>query len=115
MTRQSDSIARRWKMTQPESTPSKPASDSPAHEMEEYAGGYSKARVGHIPVWLLVVYGVLFIWALFFVVTYWGGLWAGRFGCRLRWRTGVGGRAAGGAARRRVGWSMCANAGRERV
>jgi len=37
-------------MTQPESTPSKPASDSSSHEMEEYAGGYIKARVGHIPV-----------------------------------------------------------------
>ncbi len=67
-------------MTQPESTPSKPASDSPAHEMEEYAGGYIKARVGHIPVWLLVVYAVLFIWALYYLFTYWGGLGPGRFG-----------------------------------
>jgi hypothetical protein len=65
---------------QPESTPSKPASDSPAHEMEEYAGGYIQARVGHIPVWLLVVYAVLFIWALYYLVTYWGGLGPGRFG-----------------------------------
>jgi len=48
--------------------------------MEEYAGGYIKARVGHIPVWLLVVYALLFIWALYYLVTYWGGLGPGRFG-----------------------------------
>src|SRR5258707_12444978 len=87
MTRQSDSIARRWKMTQPESTPSKPASDSSSHEMEEYAGGYIKAKVGDIPVWLLVVYAVLFIWALYYVVTFWGGLVPGRICCRWPWRT----------------------------
>jgi len=28
----------------------------------------------------LVVYAVLFIWALYYVVTYWGGLGPGRFG-----------------------------------
>ena len=46
--------------------------------MEEYAGGYIQARVGHIPVWLLVVYAVLFIWALYYLVNYWGGLGPGR-------------------------------------
>jgi hypothetical protein len=66
-------------MTQPESTPSKPASDSPAHhELEEYAGGYIQAWVGHIPAWLLVVYAVLFVWALYYAVAYWGGLGPGR-------------------------------------
>ena len=34
--------------------------------MEEYAGGYIQARVGHIPVWLLAVYAVLFLWALYY-------------------------------------------------
>jgi hypothetical protein len=48
--------------------------------MEEYSGGYIKARVGRIPVWLLVVYAVLFVWALYYVVAYWGGLGPGRFG-----------------------------------
>jgi hypothetical protein len=48
--------------------------------MEEYAGGYIKAWVGHIPVWLLVVYAVLFVWALFYLVNYWGGLGPGRPG-----------------------------------
>ena len=31
-----------------------------AHEMEEYQGGDIQARHGYIPVWLLVVYAVLF-------------------------------------------------------
>ena len=62
------------------STSSKPTSDSSSHEMEEYAGGYIKAWHGHIPAWLLVVYAVLFIWALYYLVTYWGGLGPGQFG-----------------------------------
>jgi hypothetical protein len=48
-----------------------------AGDMEEYAGGYIKARHGHIPAWLLVVYAVLFVWALYYLVTYWGGLGPG--------------------------------------
>lgn len=47
-------------------------------EMEEYAGGYIQARIGHIPVWLLVVYVVLFLWALYYGWQYWGGLGPGR-------------------------------------
>ena len=47
-------------------------------ELEEYAGGYIKAWVGRIPLWLLVVYAVLFIWALYYLVRYWGGLGPGR-------------------------------------
>jgi hypothetical protein len=47
-------------------------------ELEEYAGGIIQARVGHIPIWLLVVYAVLFIWALYYMVVYWGGLGPGR-------------------------------------
>jgi hypothetical protein len=48
------------------------------HEMEEYAGGYIQARIGHIPAWLLAVYAVLFLWALYYGYTYWGGLGPGR-------------------------------------
>jgi len=46
--------------------------------LEEYAGGYIQARVGHIPIWLLVTYAVLFIWALYYMVVFWGGLGPGR-------------------------------------
>ena len=60
-------------------TRSTPAHDSLAHhEMEEYAGGYIQARVGYIPAWLLVVYAVLFVWALYYGYQYWGGLGPGR-------------------------------------
>jgi hypothetical protein len=47
-------------------------------ELEEYAGGFIQARVGYIPVWLLVVYAVLFIWGLYYMYAYWGGLGPGR-------------------------------------
>jgi len=67
-------------MTEPTNASNRPASESSAHEMEEYAGGYIQARVGHIPVWLLIVYAVLFIWALYYLVNYWGGLGPGRPG-----------------------------------
>jgi hypothetical protein len=47
-------------------------------EREEYAGGTIQSRHGYFPVWLLVVYAVLFIWALYYLVVYWGGLGPGR-------------------------------------
>jgi hypothetical protein len=50
------------------------------HELEEYAGGYIQARVGYIPIWLLVVYAVLFVWGLYYGYQYWGGLGPGRIG-----------------------------------
>ena len=68
-------------MTDPTRTPSTKANNSsPAEteEMEEYAGGTIQAIHGYIPVWLLVVYIVLFIWALYYLVVYWGGLGPGR-------------------------------------
>jgi hypothetical protein len=71
-------------MTDPTRTPSTTANNSsPAEteemeEMEEYAGGTIQSRHGYIPVWLLAVYVVLFIWALYYLVVYWGGLGPGR-------------------------------------
>jgi hypothetical protein len=63
-----------------ETTPSKATSDDTTreHEMEEYAGGTIQARHGYLPVWLLVVYAVLFIWGLYYSYHYWGGLGPGR-------------------------------------
>jgi len=49
-----------------------------ANELEEYAGGYIEAWVGYIPRWLLAVYAILFVWALYYGYTYWGGLGPGR-------------------------------------
>jgi hypothetical protein len=47
-------------------------------ELEDYAGGLIQARVGFIPIWLLVVYGALFAWGLYYMYVYWGGLGPGR-------------------------------------
>ena len=70
-------------MTQTVTTPSKPStptSEVDRHEddWEEYGGGAIEARHGHIPVWLLVVYAVLFLWGLYYAYHYWGGLGPGR-------------------------------------
>jgi|SoiMethySBSTD1v2_1073268.scaffolds.fasta_scaffold92933_3 hypothetical protein len=46
-------------------------------EIEDYAGGYIQAYHGTIPVWLLLVYLVLFVFAMFYMVVYWGGLGPG--------------------------------------
>lgn len=64
-------------MTERPSRATKSADETAEHEIEEYAGGYIQARRGHIPIWLLVVYTVLFIWALYYLVVYWGGLGQG--------------------------------------
>lgn len=46
-------------------------------ELEEYAGGYIQAHHGTVPIWLLVVYAVLFVWSLIYLFYYWGGLGPG--------------------------------------
>ncbi len=61
----------------------RPAHNSPPgehHELEEYAGGSIKAWMGHIPLWLLAVYFVLFVWGLYYSYHFWGGLGPGRIG-----------------------------------
>ena len=42
------------------------------------AAAPSKSRHGYIPVWLLVVYAVLFLWGLYYAYHYWGGVGPGR-------------------------------------
>ncbi len=46
-------------------------------DMHEYAGGYIEAHHGKIPLWLLAVYFILFVWALYYAYVYWGGLGPG--------------------------------------
>jgi len=46
-------------------------------DLEDYAGGYIQAHHGTIPGWLLLVYLVLFVFAMFYMVVYWGGLGPG--------------------------------------
>lgn len=57
---------------------SDPAHDAPHHEqVHDYGGDHSKARHGRINYWLLLVYLVMFVWALYYGYTYWGGLGPG--------------------------------------
>lgn len=46
-------------------------------ELEEFAGGHITSRPGKVNWWLAAVYLALFIWALYYLVTYWGGLGPG--------------------------------------
>jgi len=61
------------------SSDEKTRSQDPAHgeEMEEYQGGSIKAHAGTIPLWLLAVYAVLFVWALYYLYDFWGGFGPG--------------------------------------
>lgn len=52
--------------------------ETPHHEQtESYGGGHIKARHGRINGWLLIVYLVMFVWALYYGYVYWGGLGPG--------------------------------------
>lgn len=48
-----------------------------AESLEEYGGGHIKSRHGIVNRWLLVVYAILFVWALYYGYVYWGGLGPG--------------------------------------
>jgi hypothetical protein len=67
-------------MMDSESPSNKPVAESGADEIEDYAGGYIQERRGYIPAWLLAVYVILFLWALYYLVNYWGGVGPGRVG-----------------------------------
>lgn len=50
----------------------------PHHQqVEDYGGGHIQARHGRINTWLLLVYVIMFVWALYYGYTYWGGLGPG--------------------------------------
>jgi hypothetical protein len=51
--------------------------ERPEEEMEEYAGGYLKARHGKVDAWLVVVIVALIVWGIYYGFTYWGGLGEG--------------------------------------
>ena len=42
--------------------------------IEEYAQGEIRAYHGIVNKWLLVVYAILFVWGVYYLVKYWGGL-----------------------------------------
>jgi hypothetical protein len=45
--------------------------------VEEYAGGEIRTYPGIVNCWLLVVYAVLGVWAVYYLFRYWGGLGPG--------------------------------------
>lgn len=49
----------------------------PAHEHIEVYGGHIKAYHGRVNGWLLGVYTTLFVWSLYYLFNYWGGLGPG--------------------------------------
>ncbi len=55
----------------------RPITGDPADEVEEFAGGEVSARHGRVNGWLMVVYAILFVWAIYYGITYWGGLGPG--------------------------------------
>lgn len=48
-----------------------------ADQIEYYAGRHISSCHGRIHWWLGAVYLILFLWALYYGVTYWGGLGPG--------------------------------------
>jgi hypothetical protein len=57
-----------------------PDPDSAVPEVEpahEYAHGEIRAYEGRVNYWLLAVYAVLGVWAVYYLFRYWGGLGPG--------------------------------------
>jgi hypothetical protein len=63
-----------------EPTPNKTSDHAHIDDLEDYGGGHLQARHGYLPVWLLVVYAIMFVWALYYAYQYWGGIGPGRIG-----------------------------------
>jgi hypothetical protein len=45
--------------------------------VEEFGGGEVRAYHGVVNLWLLAVYAVLGVWAVYYLFRYWGGLGPG--------------------------------------
>jgi hypothetical protein len=56
-----------------------PGSQHTGHhdDVQGYGGGEVQARHGRVDRWLLVVYLIMFVWALYYGYNYWGGLGPG--------------------------------------
>jgi hypothetical protein len=48
-----------------------------ADVLHEYAGGEIRSWEGRVNRWLLVVYAILGVWAVYYLFRYWGGLGPG--------------------------------------
>jgi hypothetical protein len=54
-----------------------PESDDDRNVIHDYAGGEIRSRRGIVNAWLIVVYVALGIWAVYYLIRYWGGLGPG--------------------------------------
>jgi hypothetical protein len=54
-----------------------PARDPRRGPIEEHAHGEVRSYHGFVNVWLLAVYAILTVWAIYYLFTYWGGLGPG--------------------------------------
>jgi len=68
-------------MTPPESERERGSEDErgPIHD---FAGGEIQTYAGRVNRWLIVVYVVLVLWAIYYLAVYWGGLGPGLEGPR---------------------------------
>lgn len=46
-------------------------------QLHEHAGGDITERTGRVNRWLWPVYIILFVWAFYYLIVYWGGLGPG--------------------------------------
>lgn len=63
--------------TRPKSDSAPAARGHNPEHLEEFGYGHIKSRHGFINRWLLIVYVILFVWALYYGFRYWGGLGPG--------------------------------------
>jgi hypothetical protein len=64
-------------MKKPEEEDTPAGGVSHAQQTEDFGADPIQSRHGRINRWLLVVYLILFVWALYYGYTYWGGLGPG--------------------------------------
>jgi hypothetical protein len=66
-------------VTTPEADRERDPERGPVHE---FAGGEVSSYSGRVNGWLVVVYVILALWAVYYLVVYWGGLGPGLAGQR---------------------------------
>ena len=67
-------------MTTPDAERERPADERGA--VHDYADGEIQTYAGRVDRWLLVLYVILALWAIYYLVVYWGGLGPGLEGQR---------------------------------
>jgi hypothetical protein len=65
------------RLPEPEGRP-----DETRGPVHEFAGGEIESYTGRVNLWLVVLYVLLALWAIYYLVVYWGGLGPGLEGPR---------------------------------